>query len=338
MAIDPILLLGGSGAIGRRSAAALRAQHPDVPLLIGGRDRDRAEAAARALGQAEGVAIDPDAPDLGLGDRRVGAVAVFYADPRLAGLGYARARGLPHLGISSGIYEIAPEVAVYMQRPAAGAMVLGYEWLVGATTVATLTAARDYARVDTIAIGALVDSEDQGGPAVEEDFARLSHRLPAALTRVDGSWTWREGEDARAPAPASVRAADGRAVAGTGFSSIDVTGLAAATGARDVRFDLATGESSTRRRGGDFSTEIVIALAGTDARGAAKRSRHALIHPGGAAPLTALGVAMLLERLTGLDGAAPAAPGLYFPYQLIDHAAYLARLRAAGGALETLPD
>ena len=62
-----------------------------------------------------------------------------------------------------------------------------------------------------------------------------------------------------------------------------------------------------------------------------------MFHPGGAAPLTALGVSMVLERLAGLDGKAPTPPGLFFPYQILDHAAYLERLTGEGGRLMTLP-
>ena len=61
-----------------------------------------------------------------------------------------------------------------------------------------------------------------------------------------------------------------------------------------------------------------------------------MIHPGGAAPLTAIGVSMILERLTGVDGQPAMPPGLYFPYQVLDHAAYLARLEQDGGSLVTL--
>lgn len=61
-----------------------------------------------------------------------------------------------------------------------------------------------------------------------------------------------------------------------------------------------------------------------------------MFHPGGAAPLTALGVSMILARLTGLDGAAPTPPGLYFPNQVLNHAAYLSRLRAEGGGMIAL--
>lgn len=332
MSFLPILLMGGSGEIGQRTAKALRRQHPELPLLIGGRSGSKAQQVASGLGNAEAVIIDSRADDLGLGDRRIGAVAVFYADDRLAGLRYAHARGIGHLSISSGIYEIAPEVAIHMQRPDAAAMVLGYEWLVGATTIATLACAKPFARVETIKIDALVDEEDQGGPAVAEDFERLATVMPSILARSDGAYVWRSKDDAAS----ELRAIDGTPIQASGFSSIDIAGLAAATGAKDVSFAIGTGISSSRRAGGTKSTEIIIELTGIDADGAPRRSRHAVFHPGGAAPLTALGVSMLLERLAGLDGKPATQPGLFFPYQVLDHAAYLARLDQEGGRLLTL--
>ncbi|GGE85641.1 Rossmann-fold NAD(P)-binding domain-containing protein [Sphingomonas prati] len=333
MSFSPILLMGGSGEIGRLTAKALRLHHPDVPLLIGGRSQSKAQEVASVLGNAEAVIIDSHAEDLGLGDRRIGAVAVFYGDERLSGLRYAHARGIPHLSISSGIYEIAPEVAIHMQRPDAAAMVLGYEWLVGATTISTLAFAEAFARVETIRIGALVDDEDQGGPAVAEDFERLATVMPSVLARSDGAYVWRSSEDAGC----AFQATDGTVIDAAGFSSIDIAGLAAVTGARDVSFAIGTGVSSSRRAGGAKSTEIIIELTGIDGAGASLRRRHAVFHPGGAAPLTALGVSMLLERLTGLDGKPATRPGLFFPYQVVDHAAYLARLEQEGGRLLTLP-
>lgn len=333
MSFLPILLMGGAGEIGQRTAKALRAHHPDIPLLIGGRSKPKAQALASALGNAEAVIIDSHAEDLGLGDRPIGAVAVFYADERLSGLRYAHARGIAHLSISSGIYEIAPEVAIHMQRPDAAAMVLGYEWLVGATTVSTLAFAKPFARIDTIRIGALVDEEDQGGPAVAEDFERLATVMPSVLARSDDAYIWRSTKDAGC----SFRAIDGTAIQASGFSSIDIAGLAAVTGASNVAFAIGTGVSSSRRAGGAKSTEIIIELTGVDAEGAPLHSRNAVFHPGGAAPLTALGVSMVLERLTGLDGKPATPPGLLFPYQVLDHGAYLARLEQEGGKLMTLP-
>ncbi len=333
MSLNPILLMGGSGAIGHRTARALRAAHPDVPLLIGGRDLAKAQRAAEQLGGAQGVVIDSTADDLGLGNRPVSGVVVFYMDHALAGLRYAQKRGVPHLSISSGVFEIAPEIATYMHTPDAAPIVLGYEWMVGATTVSTLKIAEAFGRVSDISINALVDEQDTGGPTVATDFEHLNRMLPAALTRRNGVYVWREGEDSRV----SFRAVDGTEIEASGFSSIDVVGLAAATGAPNVQFNLATGISSTRRQGKPMSTEIVIELAGEDLQGEPLRTRHAVVHPAGAAALTGLSVAMILERLLGLGGHPSAPPGLYFPYQLLDATAYLKRLAQEGGELRELP-
>ncbi len=327
MPLDPILLMGGSGAIGRQTAQSLRAAYPDLPLLIGGRDLAKAQSTATEIGGAEGVVIDPARDDLGLGERQVSAVAVFYMDHSIAGLSFAQARGVPHLSISSGVFEIAPEIAAFMHTPNAAAVVLGYEWLVGATTVPALELAKAFSRVHEIRIGALVDEEDAGGPAVAADFEHLNKMLPAALTRKDGVYVWRAGDDAKAV----FRAIDGTEIQATGFSSIDVVGLATATGARSVEFNLGSGVSSSRRAGHGLSTEIIIELNGEDHSGQQLSTRHAVFHPEGAAPLTAIGVSLILDRLVGLDGKPPTAPGLYFPYQIHDTDTYLARLEREGG-------
>ncbi len=327
MSFDPILLMGGSGAIGRQAARAIQTIYPDVPLLIGGRDLSKAQNAAAEMGHAQGVALDSASADLGLGEQNVSAVVVLYKDHSLAGLRFAQSRGVPHLSISSGIFEIAPEIARFMHAPTASAIVLGYEWLVGATTVPALQLVKSFSQVDEIRIGALVDEEDTGGPAVAADFEHLNHLLPAALTLRDGIWLWREGDDAKTV----FSALDGTEINAAGFSSIDVTGLAAATGARSVQFNLGQGVSSSRRKGGALSTEILLDISGLDHAGQALHTRHAVVHPGGAAPLTGMGIALILERLLGLDGKPPVAPGLYFPYQILNASHYLAHLAQEGG-------
>ena len=329
MSSHPILLVGGSGIAGRWTARFLRAAHADVPLLIGGRDVAKAREAAARLGNAEGVALDATADNLGLGDRPVGAVAVLFTDERVAGLRFAQARGVPYISISPGIAEIAPEVAAYIHKPDAAPVVLGTEWLVGATTVPTLALAKAFGRVHDIAIGALLDEEDAFGPAAEADLERQTRTMPAALARRDGAYVWRVGDDAKG----SFRAVDGTVMQASALSPNDVLGLANATGAPNVRFDLAVGVSSSRRRGGPMSTEIVIALAGEDHAGRPLHTRHAVVHPQGQMPLTGLGVAMVLERLAGIDGRPPPPPGLYFPHQLLEPAAYLARLDGIGARI-----
>ena len=326
MTTHPILLIGGSGVAGRATARIMRAAHPDVPLLIGGRDLAKARDAAAAIGAAEGVVLDLAADDLGLGDRPVSAVAVLPKDERIAGLRFALARGVPHISISGGITEIGPEVAAYMHKSDAAAVVLGAEWLVGATTVPTLEFAKGFGRVHDITVGALLDERDTGGPATTGDFERLTRTMPAALTLRDGAYVWRGGDDAKA----TFHAVDGTEIRAAAFSPYDIVGLAHATGARNVQFNHASRPGSTDGRDA-MSAEIIIELAGDDHAGRPLRTRHAVVHPQGGMPLTGLGVAMVLERLIGLDGDPPTRPGLYFPHQLLDPAAYFARLKRMGG-------
>lgn len=332
MSIDPILLVGGSGVVGGWTARHLRDAHPNLPLLIGGRDRTKADAAAEIVGNAEGVALDLSAEDLGLGQRAVSAVAVLLPDETRAGLRFADTRRVPHVSIASGVEQIGPDVATYMHNPQSAAVVLGTEWLVGATMIPTLNAARRFSRLHDIRIGAVFDEEDLGGAAHLADLKGLTDERAPALTRRDGVYFWRHGADISA----TVHAADGTPMEAFGLSINDVVALSAATEAQNVEFNLALGVSSSRRRGEAMSTEIIIELSGTDHDGKALRTRHAVLHPDGQFPVTGLGVAMVLERLVGLDGKPAAKPGLYFPYQLLDPATYVARFEAIGGDIMEL--
>lgn len=332
MAVQPVLLIGGSGVVGRWTARALRGMHPGLPLLIGGRDRMRADEAARDLGNARGIVVDLAKPDLGLGERPVGAVAVHFTDARVAGLRFAQARRVPYVNISPGIAELGPEVASFIRDPTSSAVVLGTEWLVGATSVPTLHFARRFRRIDAIAIGALLDETDDFGPAAEGDLERQTKVMPAALERRDGSFVWRSGDALRS----TVRALDGRVVDAMALSPNDVIGLATALDVPNVRFDLAVGVSSSRESGEKLSAEILIDIAGEGEDGRPLRTRYAVVHPQGQMPLTGLGVALLLERLMGLDGSDPAPSGLYFPHQLLRAERYLERFEAIGGTIREL--
>jgi hypothetical protein len=67
----------------------------------------------------------------------------------------AQSRGVPHLSISTA-YSRSPKIAAYMLRPNVAPMMLGYEWLVVATTVPTLHLSKAFSRVNEIIISALV--------------------------------------------------------------------------------------------------------------------------------------------------------------------------------------
>ncbi|MFI6713246.1 hypothetical protein ACIBF7_42920 [Nonomuraea sp. NPDC050478] len=113
-----------------------------------------------------------------------------------------------------------------------------------------------------------------------------------------------------------VTGVDGAVLPGRIVPILDVPSLALATGAPNVRFAFAISESAGRRRGGPPSAEVRIDLEGVDRAGAPLRTSRYLFHPEGQRPLTALGVALGVERLLGLRGA-PVPPGLHTPEALI---------------------
>jgi hypothetical protein len=329
--LNPVLIIGGSGVVGTWTARTIRKLHPDLPLAIGGRDLAKAEAVAREIGRAIGVRIDLDRPDLGLaGDQAFSAVAVFVKDDRLSSMRYAQYHQIPYVSISSGTFEIGPEVAQYIHAPDRAAILLASHWLAGAAIFPVLAFAKDFQRIDAIRIGVLLDEQDMGGPAALADYNRITGAAPAALTVRDGRMYWAGGDEGKA----RYISVDGVELEAQAYSPFDIMALAARIDAKSIRLDLAYSESATRRRGEPFSTEIAIEIEGQGVDGKHRLDRHEIVHPQGQAPLTALGVTLAVERLLGLAGGNAPKAGLYLPEVLIDPAYYVGRMKEFGTSFE----
>lgn len=326
---QPVLILGGTGQAGAGAAALLRRWHPTLPLTIAGRDPERARRLADELGHATAATVDLRRRDLGLpATTACSAVVAALWDDRLHGLRYARDRKVPYLSVSSGLVDIAPEIVAGAQRAEAAPILVASHFCAGAVVLAALHAAREFDRIDTVRIGAVLDEQDTGGPAGAADLERWSTATTAGLVRRDGVFTWVDGPDAEA----EVRRADGTGLPGRSIAVLDVPSLALATDAPDVRFDFAVGESTGRRLGGPASFEAGIEIEGTDRAGTPTRTFRRLTHPSGQRPVTATGVALGVERLVGLRGAA-VAPGLHTPEALLDPAYAVERLAESGAVL-----
>ncbi|MCH8503617.1 MAG: hypothetical protein LAT50_04775 [Ectothiorhodospiraceae bacterium] len=326
----PVLIIGGSGIVGSKAARALRELHPEQPIAIGGRNLEKAASVAGELGNATAVAVDLDQPGLGLSTQnQFSAVVLFVKDEHLHYIPFAQASGIPYLSISSGLTELGPEVAHYISRPNDSAIVLGSEWLVGIAALPVLHYGKEFRRLEQIAMTAVLDSEDIGGPAAHADFERLTTAGgPTAMIRQDGRWRWvTENDQAMRRMTTDIT---GQPLEVEAYAPFDVLSLAARTGAATVRFDLAVGATASRRRGEPFSSETIVELSGEDLQGRPAALRVDLVHPEGQAPVTALNVALTVERLLGLNGQAPVTPGLYMPDQLLDPAYAMQRWREFG--------
>ncbi|MFZ6182649.1 NAD(P)-dependent oxidoreductase [Nannocystis pusilla] len=319
----PVLIVGGSGVVGSIAAKFLRRLHPDLPIAIGGRDFHKARAVADELGNADAVVVDLARADLGQpAERAFSAVVMFLKDDTLHSLEFAQARGVPYLEISTAAFELAPLVGLYVARPKRAPILLDGTWLAGAATLAAVQLAREFRSVESIELAAVLDEQDVGGPAAYADLERQTKAVTSALQLVDGQWKWVGGE----AGSRVFKAVDGRELTGQGYSLLDVLSLATATGARSIRSVFALGESSSRRRGEPFSTEIILEITGTRSDGTTATVRQELVHPQGQAPITAVGVAVAVERLLGLAGGPPVPPGLYLPHVILEPEHLLGRL------------
>ncbi|MFI8875647.1 saccharopine dehydrogenase [Streptomyces sp. NPDC055243] len=330
---ESVLILGGSGQAGAGAAALLRRWHPALPLTIAGRDIDRAQRVADELGAATAVTIDLASSDLGLpADHGYSAVVAALWDNHLHGLRYAQRHGVPYLSISSGLVEVAPEVVASAQQASASAVLMASHFCAGAVVLAALHLAREFERIDTIRIGAVLDEQDTGGPAGIADLERWSTVTSAGLVRRDGVFTWVSGTDAQVDVPS----ADGGVLPGQSIAVLDVPSLALATGAPNVRFDFAVGESAGRHHGEPASFEARIDLEGVGRKGAPLSTSRYLLHPAGQRPLTALSIALGVERLLGLRGEA-VPPGIHSPEALLDPAYAVERMVETGATFVDAP-
>ncbi|WP_310482346.1 hypothetical protein [Chamaesiphon sp. VAR_48_metabat_403] len=205
---------------------------------------------------------------------------------------------------------------------------LASHWMAGAATLLALNSAKGFESVRSIRLGAIVDEQDPVGPAAIEDMKRVHSAAPAALVFEGGRRGWLSGDAAKG----KFTSVDGRSLDATAFSTFDTASLHAVTGAPDIRFDLVNGESSSRRRGGEAATEIVVEIEG-EADGRMKNSRSTLEFKQGTASLTGLSIVLSLASALGLNDRPPARPGLYLPELLSDSQWFLDELRSAGATI-----
>lgn len=329
VALGQVLFAGGSGFVGRTAVRWFRQRHPSVRVLVGGRNLQAASEIAQELGAAEAVAIDLDKPHLGLGnDVTVAAVVMLAPEAGLKGLSYAQDLGVPYLNINAAVTEIGPELALFAHRATTAPVVLASHWMAGAATLLALNSAKGFESVRSIRLGAIVDEKDLVGPAAIEDMERVHGMAPPAMVFEDGRRVWLSGDAAKG----KFTSVDGRSLDATGYSTFDTVSLYAATGAPNIRFDLVNGESSSRRRGDEVATEIVVEIEG-EADGRTKNSRSTLEFKYGTASLTGLSIVLSIASVLGLGDRAPALPGLYLPELLSDSKWFLAELRSGGAII-----
>jgi hypothetical protein len=324
-----VLIAGGYGVVGSWIARELKAAHPALELMIGGRSPENGAALAAELG-ATTARLDVSDPAAGLSQAGpLDLVIASLQDPAdklaLAALKHGAAYTTivrPPQTMSALV--IAAELT---QR---AALVLGH-WQAGAMSLAALSATRAFGAVERVEFGALYDQADPAGPMATADSGTFFEN--GALIRRAGEWV---RVNPTADARTVSRGGGAPHFNARPMTVLDCPGLTAATSAAEVRFDLGVGRSLGTLAGSGASHEIYIDLWGRGAAGETKASRTVLSDPRGQAHLTASGVLIGVERLLGLDGKPPLRPGVAFPEAVIDAEAAVHRLLELGVNIQTV--
>ncbi len=332
-AITPsVLLLGGYGSLGSKTARTLRFLHPELPITIVGRDPAKAEALANEIGNATMARVDLDRPDLGLpGEARYSVVVTALRDLSLNTMRYAQAQGIAYIALSDGVFEIGPTVARFIHHPTASPVVLLGHGMGAVPMLATLFFAGQFKTIDAIELGLVFDPKDPLGDASAVDMERINNIGPSPLVLQDRRWRWICGDAAQR----SFTGVDGREHVGGTVGLVDVLSLSR-TGAPSIRVDFAEGDTATSLRGEGPSHEVIIEIDGEHNDGSRGRHRYELVDPKGYAALSAKGLAATIERLVGLAGEAAPGPGLYMPELLVDPARLLGQLQRQGVSVRAI--
>src|SRR5688572_23297507 len=170
----PVLLIGGAGIVGSRTAKVLRRLHPELPLAVAGRDQAKGQALADEVGLTQVVQVDITRGDLGL-DRAASysAVIALLKENTLNPLRYAQAKGLPYLSMADGAFEISPAVSFHMYRPKLSPMLLAGHWVAGMASLPALKLTSEFQAVRTIEIAVILDETDLLGPMAYTDVEEV---------------------------------------------------------------------------------------------------------------------------------------------------------------------
>lgn len=326
--MKPVLLIGGYGVTGQKTAEQLRRLHPDVPLAIAGRNLESAQAMADELGNA--VAYHADlygaAPDLGLPHGNFSAMVPFLMDDTGSALEFAGRYGIPYIAVTGGAFELGQQVAMALQVTSKCQVTIAGNWFCGAAIWTILDLCSKLSKVDQVQVGIVIDRNgSESGPAVAVDFDRILRSCATMPERHNAHYRWVTAEESQC----EYLGTGGRMLPGKPSVSVDAVSIGAVTDARNVSVLETWGDSLSFLNEGYSSDEIVIEATGTDLDGQQVKLRQEIIASRDGATLTAIAIALLIEKSAGLSGA-KTTPGLYFPETALDHGIASKALAAAG--------
>jgi len=319
-----ILIVGGYGQVGSNLARLIRKADGAIELILAGRNPQNGEVLAKELTNAGTAYVNLEE---GFDLSQFGKIHLI-----ISALGdhsnilreTAILNGIACITVSELADQISPTAFLSLHKTISAPIVFAGHWQAGLLTLVVKQLAAKFSRIIRIETVGLYDEKDPVGPLVTNEVTGF---VGQALIRQEGKWLSVEAKN-------NARAIDlynHSSTAGYPMSTLDVPSIAAFTGASNVRFDFAVGESIGSSKGLEASHDLYIEIEGVLLSGEKSKLRTIVSGPRGNSHLTAVGVYLITENILGLNGrSAQKKGGLYLPETIVSTDNIINRLKEFG--------
>jgi saccharopine dehydrogenase-like NADP-dependent oxidoreductase len=134
---NSILIAGGYGVVGQQIAEVIRANHPELPIVIAGRNPEKGQALADSLGKASVLFLDMEQSNP-LKNLKFRAVLVAVNDPKDFLLIDSIQKGVPYLDITRWTERLREAVEVAKKANLKSPVMFSSAWMAGVAAVVTI--------------------------------------------------------------------------------------------------------------------------------------------------------------------------------------------------------
>jgi len=350
--MQAIVILGGYGVVGSQISQIFRQSHPDLPLILAGRNPQQAQQLVAELGgPTSAAAIDVLKPQP-LAGLQPQAIINAVNDPHDYVLQEAVARGIPMVDITRWTSRLQQTLDRIDRNTLKAPLLFASHWMAGLASVVAFAATQQLAQTEQMDLHVLFSLKDKAGPNSIEYMEHIAtpftitekhqprevypYTEPQTVTFPNGyrAKTYRFDTPDQWTLPQSTKAAS--VSARITFDDRLTMGLLLGLARSGVwkllmhrRFDRLR-HALLYNPGTGAAHELVWQISGRDHAGKAQQLTKTIVDRQGQTHLTAVGAVIQLETMLGLDGSQAFAPGIYFPETAPKLAYALGRMQQLG--------
>jgi len=331
-----VLIVGGYGVVGAQIAEIFSDRNPEIPLLIAGRNKEKAENLATALGNAEAVVLDVEKPlQISQLKDKLALVITAVNDPVNNIILDTIRCGIPYIDITRWTARVCDSVVQAVTETITKPVIFSSSWMAGIAAIVARKSAEYFSEVDSIDIDILYSLKDKAGPNSIEYIDQLGTPFnifengkiksvfpmsdPNQLTFPGGfeakTYRFDTPDQMTLPLICSAKSVSAR-IGYDDKSSAAFLSLLVRSGIWNIinrPMFTKFRRSLLYNPGEGGSHEIIITVEGLGLDGKSKKTVNAVVDAKGQTHLTALGSVIQIERVLNSDGDNKVPAGISFP-------------------------